>query len=71
MKISDILILAAAGAVAWVLLRNKGSGAAPAGTTLVKEYDGWRYYSDGTVIDRYGSYYYQGEKVFDGTWGAV
>lgn len=33
--------------------------------SLLQSWDGWDYYSDGTVIDNTsGSYYYQGEKVW-------
>lgn len=37
--------------------RSQPSG----GTVIVSEYNGWKYYSDGTAIDPNGYYYYQGQ----------
>lgn len=75
MKASDVLILGAAAAAAFFIVRKAGGGAAAtkvaSGTKLVREWQGWKYYSDGTVIDQFGNYYYQGEKIFDSAWGAV
>ncbi len=39
------------------------------GATVVKQANGWTYYSDGTATDPFGSYYYQGQKVYDSVWG--
>lgn len=41
------------------------------GATLTQSYMGWDYYSDGTVIDPDGSYYYGGEKVWSPSAPAV
>jgi hypothetical protein len=82
-----LMLLAAAGAVFFVAKMASGqtpaasSGTATArtgagsvgsgGATLVQQWQGWKYYSDGTAIDPFGSYYYQGAKVWDSTWGTV
>lgn len=33
------------------------------GTQLIRIWEGWHYYSDGTVIGPDGEYYYQGQAV--------
>lgn len=52
----------------YLLLSGKGGGggSTAAGTTLVMDFDGWKYYSDGTVIGPDGSYYFKGDQVYQG-----
>lgn len=38
---------------------------------VITRWNGWTYYDSGYGTDQFGSIYYQGEKVADGTWGAV
>lgn len=70
MKTSDLLILAAAAGLAWWLISSGsatakvGAGDTATGATLIREWAGWRYYSDGTVIGPDGSYYYRGDLVY-------
>lgn len=63
MKIEDIIFIAAGLFAAFVIF-NKVNLKAPlkAGSfpTKITEYDGYNYFTDGTVIAPNGDYYYQG-----------
>lgn len=76
MKSTDLLIVAAAAAVTYFVAgwlkkqktttTNPTAGAGPATEIKVDgDTNGWTYYSDGTAIDPWGAYYYQGKKVYD------
>lgn len=75
MKNSDLLILAAAGLAAWLILRRgtaapaaqTAAGTHPAGWTSelnILNDGGWRYFDDGTAIGPDGAYYSGGVKVW-------
>lgn len=82
MKRDDLMILGLALAAAFFILRRPAgavavvgarpvSSGAPSGATLVREWAGWKYYSDGTAIDPFGAYYKDGQKIWDPVFGAV
>jgi len=73
MKSQDLILIAAAAAVLFVVMRKYG--ATPARSPITNVYDtkaitvaapnGWQYFTDGTAIDPKGVYYYQGQQVYD------
>lgn len=73
MKTDDILLVGAAVlAAAWMLRRSVPAAPGVAqGASLVREWLGWRYYDDGTVIDPFGAYWHNGVKVWDPITGAA
>lgn len=79
MRNQDLMILAAAGIAAYLILTKSGaikgvSAGALTGnynTTKVGDYNGWQYFSDGTAIGPDGAYYYQGQMVSPASYGRV
>lgn len=62
MRKEDVMILGLAALVAWALVKKAApamaaGGGGSQGETLIMEWNGWRYYSGGTVIGPDGSYY--------------
>ena len=80
-----LLMIAVAAAAAYFIASKTASTKTPTaktntrtpvdpratGGTLVSEWNGWKYYSDGTAIDPFGAYYLRGVKVWDPIMGAV
>lgn len=72
MKITDMIMIAAAAFTLYMVLSKRGAtvetgkaGAQPApGTKLIGVYDGWQYFTDGTTIGPDGSYYVGGILVY-------
>lgn len=79
----NTLLIAAAALAAYFFATKFAGGAKPAtkatgtgavgstGATLIQEWNGWKYYTDGTAIDPFGAYYLNGQKVWDPIMGAV
>lgn len=72
MKAEDLILLAAiAAGVFFVMKKAKAAPADPSkqpqytNTKLIQETNGWRYYTDGTVIGPDGQYYQQDAQVYD------
>ncbi len=74
MKKDTLMILGAAG-IAFYLVNKAGgvqqatakvvNGATEVLNTLGQRFgNGWRYFSDGTAIDPFGSYYRNGQKIW-------
>lgn len=67
----EIMIVGGMALAVYLLLSGKGkalvSTAAADKTKLVMDFDGWKYYSDGTVIGPDASYYFKGDKVLQGS----
>lgn len=76
MKSKDLLIIVAVALGIFAIGRRVMANPVQASsgkTTLIKSYDGWDYFSDGTVIDNNtnpATYYYKGALVSgpSGTW---
>lgn len=71
MKTDDLILIAAAGFALWAFMQFKktgtGTGTAQTnsyGAQLIKEYAGWKYYTDGTAIGPDGAYYMSGQLVW-------
>lgn len=71
MKTEDLILIAAAAFAWWAYTQWKSSGTTGAttstnkyGATLVREWAGWKYYSDGTAIGPDGAYYLHGQLVY-------
>lgn len=70
MKTEDLILIAAAAFAIWAFRQWKGGAtttdqsANKYGATLVREWAGWKYYSDGTAIGPDGAYYLHGQLVY-------
>lgn len=66
MKTEDLILIAAGVAAAYVIWRTLRPVATPAQpyATKITEYQGYDYFTDGTVIAPNGDYYYQGELLW-------
>lgn len=76
MKTEEIIVLALAAVAAWLIVKSGKPAAADTSTAAAswvseifapdgQRYDnGWRYFSDGTVIDPSGAYYSGGVLVW-------
>lgn len=65
---NEYLILLAGVAAAYMLTKKGGARAAPkVGAQLIPlaEPNGWQYFTDGTAISPDGTYYYQGQMVWN------
>ncbi|MRR51282.1 MAG: hypothetical protein EG825_10265 [Rhodocyclaceae bacterium] len=66
----EILILAALGVGLFYLMNKaraggvKGAAQTGTGTSFIREWQGWRYYTDGTVIGPDGTYYKDGNPIW-------
>ena len=76
MKEPYLILLAGLGAALYLSKRpaasakpntNPAAGGAQGGAQEIRIEggNGWRYFSDGTAIDPYGTYYYQGQMVYN------
>ncbi|HJV24561.1 MAG TPA: hypothetical protein VJ673_02695 [Aromatoleum sp.] len=77
MKTEDAIVLAAAAAIGWFLIRKALPGGVTIGAdftpkaaagdagfgNLVATWEGWRYYDSGYGKDPSGAIYYQGQKI--------
>lgn len=72
MNKNDLMLLASVAGGVYLLYKFLNGGLdftgaiAPStsGATLTREYNGWKYYSDGTVIGPDGTYYQGGVKIW-------
>lgn len=66
MKTEDLILIAAGVAAAYVIWRTLRpvSRAAQPYATKITEYDGYNYFTDGTVIAPNGDYFYQGNLLW-------
>lgn len=72
MKTSDLIIAGLIGFGVYLLLAKtlvatpdgKVRQVLPGEAKKIAEYDGWTYYSDGTVISPSGDYYFEGKLVW-------
>lgn len=75
MKTEYLILAVGLGVAAYLAMRPKatstGTGNKRGPTPGAKEITtdgasfGWRYFDDGTAIDPYGAYYFNGQKVYD------
>lgn len=72
MNTNDILMAAAILAVVLIVSARANAAGSTTGTaprnrygaTLIREWAGWRYYSDGTVISPDGTYWHEGQLIY-------